>query len=157
MPVTATKYTDYSNSAIALNNPIELESLLQQLAILQEKQLAANKELQEKNPEIFKRIEETTLAMVTLKKDIQDVVDRLGSYQDLERGRYALKQKRVSLDYKPALVKVAIPANLLPAVIIESVNVKALEGLHKGGLVTREQMEASAEAKESYAYIIKTS
>ena len=66
-----------------------------------------------------------------------------------------MKQRRETVTYSPMLVHRLLPENIGSLVIVESVNVKALEGLIKGQIVTAEQAKACGEVKESFAYIIR--
>jgi hypothetical protein len=93
-------------------------------------------------------------ATVKLKADIAEKMSDFG-YQDVERGWYALYQRRVTPVYAAELVKVNLP-KFAPVIIEEAVNVKALEGLIKGKLITEEDAKKCiGEVKEVLVPIIK--
>ena len=85
-------------------------------------------------------IEVIGAAITETKKIIIENMERFG-FQDVEKGFYALYQKRVTDTYSPALVKQNLPREA-PLLIEETVNVKALEGLIKGKLITTEQADS---------------
>ena len=145
---------DYSKSAENLCNPKELSD-----------KLAAYHEAQSIRERVMVRLEQTPdwqalraqdKALTIIEQDIRDAIDKSGGYQDLEKGHYALKYRRVSKSYKAEQFKAGFP-KFAPAVIVESINVKALEGLLKGGLITEEQLQQWRVVEESvtYAYLVK--
>ena len=166
----ATKAIDYSNSAVNLfeaqpvgedGNPrilpgevVAQQVRLEQLAELNKRQEAAIAEL-DATPEA-QAVKDIQGAITQLKCNIAAGMSEFG-YQDLERGFYALYQKRVSDFYSPELVKSHLP-KFATALIEEAVNVKALEGLVRGKLVTPEQAESCVDItkrKETLVPIIK--
>ena len=88
-------------------------------------------------------------------KNIKANIDAYGSYQDTEKGEYALKQRKESITYKPELVIETLESKLASLIIVNAVDTKALDGLVKGKLVSPEQARQCGEIKETYAYIIK--
>lgn len=149
---------DYSNSAVNLTNPPQVvESLLAQrerqlrLADLQDKMNACiPNELKVELANLQKEI-------ATENEGIKGYIDTFGSYQDLERGMYAVKQRKVSVSYDPQIFRVQYPA-YAPAVIKETVDTAKITGLIKGGLLTPEDLENKGVSmkSESYSYIIRT-
>lgn len=153
MAETKSKNPDYSESAVNLTNSQELRDML-----MAHRQKAGDfnalKELLERTDE-SKALEAAGDALHDLDAQIKETIDRLGGFQDMAEGLYALRQRRLSLTYIPKLVK-TILSSFAEAVIEEVVNKKKMEGLLKGGLITEEQAEACAERSESLAYIIKS-
>lgn len=118
------KNPDYSASAMNLTNDARLLELLGGLYSLQ-----ASRQRQ------------------------QEAIESFGSYQDMEAGHYALKQRRVTVTYSAAAVRTAMP-DFAKAVIEETVNKAKIEGLAKGGLITPAQVEAVSTKAESFRYVI---
>lgn len=153
----AKKYTDYSSGAVNLTNHYDVKALLSRMQEIQNlKQDLADK-IDALIPAEFK----TTLA--NAEKEISDIqteirlaVDSLGSYQDLEHGWYAVKQRKVSKSYDASLFETSYP-QYAPAVIIKAVDTTKLTGLIKGGLLDERELKAGniIQEKESFAYVIK--
>ncbi len=149
------KNTDYSASAVNLCNPPEVKELLERLRVRQSELTAVAEKIEACVPvETRKERDFITGVIGELEKTIRERIDLLGSYQDLVTGEYAVKQRKESITYLPDKIKSVLP-KFASAVIEESVNKKALEGLLKGGLVTSEQAKECSIASMSYAYIIK--
>ena len=83
-------------------------------------------------------------------------IDIYGSYQDVEKGWYAVKQRVVSKSYDPEAFEKAYP-QFAPAIIIKCVDSVKLNGLIKGGLVTEADLKEKAVIREteSFKVIIK--
>lgn len=152
----AKKNADYSASAVMLTNPPQVMDLLikfkketSSLSVISEAiDKTIPKELKDQRDILEKWHIETA-------NDLRKAIDEFGSYQDTEKGEYAVKQKRESITYQAVSVRCHLPEKLHSLVLIESVDVKALDGLVKGGIVTPEQARQCGEIKETYAYIIK--
>ena len=150
------KNIDYTQSAEQLTNPESVRLLLV-------KRLGLNSAIQRKQDELAMRNVDLLLDIKTLnmnldinKAEIENAVQTDGGYQDVNAGLYALRQKRVSVTYDPGLFKTVYPM-YAPAVIKEVVDVDKLNGLLKGGLLTRTGLldfSISTE-KLSYAFIIR--
>ena len=147
------KNTDYSASAVNLCNPVELKVKIEQRQNLTRQANHLNA-LLTTYPE-WAELRGVEQALTDCDKTIREAIDQLGSYQDVEAGEYALKQRRESIIYKPELTKLVLDAKFTSLVIVETVDSKALDGLVKGGLVTPLQARECGEVKESFAYIIK--
>ena len=149
---------DYSKSAVNLTNPRELKDALGaqgermlDLARLQEKiDACVPSELKVELANLQKEI-------VAENEGIRGYIDTLGSYQNVEAGMYAVKQRKVSISYDPQVFRAQYP-DYAPAVIKETVDGTKLNGLIKGGLLTQEDLEKKGVStkSESFAYIIKT-
>ncbi len=153
------KNPDYSASAINLTNPPEVKDLL----LAQKNRLFDLSKLQEKIDACIPlglqaELECLQNEITTEDKGIRGYIDTFGSFQDVERGLYAIKQRKLSVSYDAASFESHYP-ELAPAVLVKSVNIKAIEGLVKGGLLDKACLEAEDVIKvsESFAYIIKTS
>ena len=150
------KNPDYSASAVKLTNPPEVMDLLTKYHRLgneiEKAQLEIDdcvpRDLLDKRKAIQNELSETD-------KSLRQAIDEFGSYQNLDYGEYALKQKRESITYKAELARQYLESKALNMVLVESVNTKALDGLVKGGIVTLEQAKQCGEVKETFAYIIK--
>lgn len=147
---------DYSASAVMLTNPPQVMDLLAKfkketssLGIISEEiDKAIPKELKDQRDILEKWHIETADAL-------RKAIDEFGSFQDVDEGWYAVKQKRESVNYKPELVRQHAPAKVASFVLIESVDSKSLDALVKAGQLTPEQARQCGEVKETFAYIIK--
>ena len=148
--------TDYTKSAVNLCNPKEVE---EELAFLHKKKDALEKveaeieilipaKLKQTRDEIRRQIAET-------ERGIRPIIDKCGSFQDLVRGWYGVKQKRENTLYSPILVRQQLPVALAQMVIEETVNNKKMSGLVEGGLVTKDQAKKCGVASDDFAYIIR--
>lgn len=144
---------DYSKSAINLCNPEQVRQLLTEL-------YARHKDLEEAKARIPQEIavEIGTLEerLSDLQKMIREAIDEHGSYQDMENGFYAVKYKRISRVYHAEPFKEHYP-KFVPAVIVETINAKALEGIIKGGLIEEADLKMHKVITEDvgYAYIVR--
>jgi hypothetical protein len=151
------KNLDYSNSAVNLTNTSFigelLESLKEQETELQELRDKANTYIP---VEFFSAIEQMNLAVNDSRALITKEIESLGSYQNLEQGLYAVKQRKVSKSYDPAVFKIAYP-EYSKAVIVEAVDTVKLNGLLKGGLITEDSLKTNGviTEKETFQYIIR--
>ena len=148
---------NYSESAVNLTNAEEIKAKLVDLEGYQINLAVAQADAEQCIPEdIKKRIADNALVVGSLKEEIRALIDLLGSYQDMEAGRYAVKQRRVSVSYDAIKFEAAFPL-LSPAVIVKTVNPAALKGLIKGGLVSETELSIKqvSQESESFAYIIK--
>jgi len=144
---------DYSNSAVNLSNPPEVEELLiqrQKVSRLQRKAQEALNSLPE-----YQNLQRLSGDIAEIDKQLKPLIDKYGSYQDTRKGLYAVKQARQSISYDPSKVKACIP-QFADAVIEEVVNKGKIEGLLKGGLINRQQADACANTREINAYIIQS-
>ena len=154
--MTEKRNPDYSGSAVLLTNPPQVMELLAQyhgeqkvLSMLREKADASV-------PQGIKDgIALHTKMMTDIDKAIHQAIDEFGSYQDIDKGEYALKQKRESIIYKPELVRQYAPSKVASFVLVESVDSKALDALVKAGQLTPVEARQCGEVKESFAYIIR--
>ena len=150
------KNPNYEGSAVMLTNPPQvmndlwtIRGLNGQMAELQEKvRLCVPQEIRDEMALLQVAIDEAS-------REIRADIETYGSYQDPDKGEYALKQKRVSIIYKPELVRQYAPSKVANFVLIESVDSKAMEALLKAGQLTEVQARQCGEIKESFAYIIK--
>jgi len=150
------KVADYSKSAENLVNPSEVKELLNQLHQKEKDKEEFEVELKEQCADLVLSIADTGQAITELQKQIKEAVEQFGSYQDLEAGDYAVKYRRVSKSYD-AEEFAQFFDKFAPAVIIQTVNEKALEGLIKGGLITEQELKNTGVLKEDtkYAYVIR--
>ncbi len=144
---------DFGASAVDLSNPPEVKEKLEHRIGLQ-KTIADLENLLQSYPE-WQQLQDTRQGLAALDKDLYILIDKVGGYQDQEKGIYALKQIRVSKSYDPVRFRTLYPQHA-DAAIIETVNVPVLSGLIKGGLVTEDKLEPCVIRKETEAYIIRT-
>ncbi len=154
--MTEKKNTDYSASAVNLINPPQVEGLLRDLQTEQISAAQLRNQADALIPDELKtKIKQHDDRATKLASDIRKAIDELGSYQDLVKGWYAIKQRRESVIYKPELVRQYAPSKVASFVLVESVDSKALDALVKAGQITPEVAKQCGEIKESFAYIIK--
>jgi Holliday junction resolvase-like predicted endonuclease len=149
--------TDYSASAVNLTNTTKLAMAMN---IYRNEQA----DLQKLQEEADSYIPDTLRESIAKKQDIiahtaQDIrglIDLHGSYQDVEHGIYAVKQRKLSKSYKAEPFEKTYP-QYAPAVIAKAVDVAKLTGLIKGGLLDEARLEADGvlTISETYSYIIK--
>lgn len=148
------KNPDYSGSAVNLCNPIELKTMLVDLQQYKAKQMELQAKLSQ--VKLYQELRELEGELETLLQQINQVVDEKGSFQDAESYLYAVKQRRISLNYDPQAFRENYP-QYAPAVIKETVDTTRLNGLIKGGLLDTGELlsKGVATESESYAYIVK--
>lgn len=145
---------DYSKSAVDLTNPPQVKALLDELHQIKAKTTELEGVLSEN--ETYIQLQANIKQAAEVEQIIKDTIDIFGSYQDVEQGEYALKYRRQSKQYDPAAFKRNYPA-FAPAVIVDSVNTKALEGLIKGKLITEDALRLNhvMTTTETTAFVIK--
>ncbi len=154
--MTEKKNPDYSGSAVNLSNPPQVIGLLKELHLRQDKVTQLTDKTKEYIPqELINQIAEATSQCKELQEALRKAIDEFGSYQDSDKGEYALKQKRESIIYKPELVRQYAPSKVASFVLVESVDTKALDALVKAGQLTAVEARQCGEIKESFAYIIR--
>lgn len=151
------KNVDYSNSAVNLVNPDSVKIGLDSILILRDKLIEVQAKINECIPAELTLIENNLKAEMDRQiTDLKGYIELDGSYQDLDRGWYAVKQRKVSKSYDAAVFKLAYPL-YAPAVIIETMDTVKLGGLIKGGLIKEADLKTNGvvEEKETFNYIIK--
>ena len=151
------KNTDYSASAVKMVNSKVVADLMETLHVLRADYDEAIKTRNASIPvELQTKVIETEAAVNGMADTIKSAIEQYGSYQDLDKGWYAVKQRKVSKSYDAPNFKLAYP-QYAPAVIIETVDTTKLNGLIKGGLLTEDYLKTLDIIKESesFAYIIK--
>ncbi len=151
----AKKNMDYSASAVNLTNHESFKGMFVYLRKWQENKTRLESELKEKNTELFDSIARCDKEIANSINDIRLTIDERGSYQDLEKGDYAVKQRVVAVSYSPEKCHEFLSPSLVAAVIVESVDKGTVEALVKAGRITDEQQEAISKKSESYRFIIK--
>jgi len=148
------KAKDFSASAVNLCNPPEIGEKLKELHDAQSKADTLDAVLKA-IPE-YEELQAQQRLVGDITAQIKGMIDAQGSYQDLDNERYALKYSRATKQYHAEPFIENYP-KYAPAVIENSVNVKALEGLLKGGLLTEEGLEAYGvlTKKVDYAYYVR--
>jgi hypothetical protein len=151
------KNPDYSASAVMLTNPPQVMDLLTKHHRLGDEiekiQLeiddAIPRALLDKREGIQKELSETD-------KSLRQAIDEFGSYQNLDYGEYAVKQRRLTKQYNATLFETFFP-EYATAVLKKTVDTVKLGGLVKGGLVSEEGMRRAQVMTEveTIAYIIK--
>ena len=158
MTTETKKNPDYSNSAVNLieTRPEVFGLIMDEYYLAEESKEELRKELE--TTELFKRWADACTRASSKKDEVIKAIEEYGSYQNIETGEYAIKQAKQSKHYnaKPFMESENF-LKYIPAVIEQSINVKALEGLVKGKLITEEELKETGviTTTETYAYIIK--
>lgn len=147
------KNTDYTASAVNLCNPPEVKTLLDVYAEWQGE--IDNLDMVLRSMPEYEKLTERQQNLASLRKEIEMAVETHGSYQDVDIGRYGLKQRAVSIQYKADEFEKTYP-QFVPVVLTKSVNVDALKGLIKGGLIHEADLKSNGITleKESFRFII---
>lgn len=148
------KPVDYTNSAENLCNPEEIGTKLVELSYLKGKQRQAEQILADMTT--YKELQETLKLISDTIAQIKDMVDAQGSYQNLEEQLYAVKYRRISKSYRAQPFIENYP-KYAPAVIVQSIDVKILDSLLKGGLLNIEDLKDKGVVEEivSFAYYVR--
>ena len=154
--MTEKKATDYTNSAENLCNPLTVGNLLNELHLEEGYKATLEDKLKERCAKLVNGIAERGATIAELQKQIREAIETHGSYQDIPRGHYAVKYRRISKTYN-AEKFAGFFEKFVPAVIIQVVNEAALEGLIKGGLIKEEELENCdvIQKETKYAFIIR--
>ena len=146
------KGTDYSKSAIDLTNSNEVLNLLNEYGnALEAEDIAQQAVLETAESKAFYDALHTSKKA---KEAVKVAIDRCGSFQDVGKGLYALKQRKTSVSYDPVRVREFIPDAVAMA-IIETVPNRKIDGLLKGKMITEEQASSCRIVAElAPAYII---
>jgi hypothetical protein len=154
MEVKTKRNTDYSQSAINLCNPPEVRTLLDNYVALQSE--IDNLDLTLRAMPEYEQLTERQQSLASARKEIEQTVEKYGSYQDVDAGRYGLKQRAVTIRYEVGDFENCYP-EFVPAVLTKSINVEALKGLLKGGLLGEEGLRRIGviQEKETFRFIIK--
>lgn len=153
MSETKAKNPDYTKSAVSLTNSPELRDMLMARRNITDHIRIVESMLQRTDE--WKASKDAADSLADLDKQIKETMTRLGGFQDIEQGLYALWQRRVTITYIPKLVRSILP-KLADALIEEVVNKKVMDGMLKGGVVTEAQAQTCSEEEENLAPIIKT-
>lgn len=148
------KVADYKDSAVNLCNPPDLKVKLAELAEQQALLPMYEEELKENSS--YKSLKETEQSISDTKAQIRAMIEALGSYQDIGKA-YALKSRRATKEYHADKFAGKPYDQYRPAVIAETINVQALNGLIKGKLLDEAELKQHGviTEKESFAIIIK--
>jgi hypothetical protein len=150
------KNTDYSASAVNLTNPDVLRAAITVLHNYQVELGLVEADIVHAVPsELLSKKKEISGFIEGQMAIIRGIIDSHGSYQDVEHGAYAVKQRRESITYKPELVRQYAPSKVASFVLVESVDTKAMDAMIKAGQITPDDAKKCGETKESFAYIIK--
>ncbi len=148
------KNNDYAESAENLTNPQEVIALYHEMQLIQHSLDALNNKLAAVAGDVLDAIAQETATMGKVRRELIAAIDLHGSYQDVENGFYALKQRKISVTYLADKVLQFIP-EFAQAVIEQVVNKSKIEGLLKGGLITIARVDTVSIKTETFAYIIK--
>lgn len=134
------KKPDYTESAEKLINPTEVVVLLDDLHFQQGVMADIEAKIKEKCADEVEAASRQGEVLAELQNRIRKAIDTFGSFQDIEAGVYGVKYRRMTKHYHVEPFKRRYE-KYVPAVVEETINVKALEGLVKGGLLTEDDLK----------------
>lgn len=148
------KPKDFTESAIHLVNPAEVKDLLDQKSTVEI--LLSNCEEQLKQLPVFVELQGHQKALAELDKQIRQAIEEYGSYQDTLNERYGVKYARQSKVYHVEPFKANYP-KYVSAVVVETINSQALEGLVKGKLIEEDDLKGTGALSYtvSHAFFIR--
>lgn len=153
---------DFKESAENLTNPEQVRNLLENLHQAQAQLLTLKDTLEESNAELVGQIRvkqsEVDAILTYLKgdKDTVGAIEEYGSYQDVETGDYAIRYRRMFKSYHVPPFKKWYE-KYVSAIVEETINVKALEGLIKGKLLDEADLKHKKVITEEaqYAFYVR--
>jgi len=150
------KAPDYSESAENLCNPSEVYELLVRLHGEQVSLEGQREKLRAENENLIAQIELTEQVIAGLQKDIREAIETYGSFQDTELGYYGIKYRRMIKSYHAEAFNTYF-SKFASAVVEETINVKALEGLIKGKLIDETELKQRNVITEEtqFAFVIR--
>ena len=154
------KNIDYTQSAENLVNPESVRLLLLKRLGLNARMDELQFNLAMRNVDLNTKIKDLTIDLAANKSEIENAVLTDGGYQDCESGLYALRQRRVSIEYNVLAFKRDYP-QFVPAVIKEVIDPVAITGLIKGKLILLIDMLRNntwppvATEKPTFAFVIR--
>ncbi len=133
--------TDYGKTAINLTNSNEVRNLLLEYGKAVKLHNAALDAYGEVVAELPEKVaaDKAGKAHDEAYKKVKEAIDRVGSYQDIGEGLYAIKQSRTRTNYDPLRVRERLP-QFAQVLINETVDGNKINGLKKGNLITEEDM-----------------
>ncbi len=150
------KKPDYTNSAENLVNPEEVKALLDELHQHQGNLSSYEDELKTANEELVSKIELRKEAISDVMGRLKASIEEHGSYQDIEAGLFAVRYRRMIKAYhvNPFLQHYSKYA---PAVVEQTINAKALDGLVKGGLIKVDDLKDAGVITETpqFAFYVR--
>jgi regulator of replication initiation timing len=126
--------------AIRQTNAPEVKEALDELRRLKAQRETLDEKLKTLAPELISSLEENTILTTKQAAIIKKLIEKHGSYQDIEAGDYALVYERKTAQYDAEAFEARYP-NLATAVLVKSVDVKTLEGLIKSGRLNKVDLE----------------
>lgn len=143
---------DYTESADRLGDHEVVKEALRKYHEAKEEQAVLQAALEALDFELVTRIKAAGEKLAEAEKLVRDAVLYWGSYQNLETGDYAVRYARKSKRYDPEKLRKYHPKEAELA-IMETVNVQALEGLIKGGLLDEKQLREKKILTEETLYV----
>lgn len=151
--VKAKRNPDYSQSAVNLCNPPEVLELLKNYHSTQT--VIDNLDAVLKAYPEYEQMIEQQQKLAELRKDIEKAIEQYGSYQEIQFGCYALKQRAITVCYLAEAVHKHLNPAMVAAVIVESVDKATVEALVKAGRISLEEQELISQKTEVYKFIIR--
>jgi predicted transcriptional regulator len=153
------KNNDYSASAVNLNNNITVKELLDSLHTYQRNEAEIQQQVKASIPkELLDQVTAIQDRIKTITDDLKKAVDELGSFQDVEKGEYAVKMRVCHVDYDAEAFEKHYPG-YAPAVIDiqKTINKVSLKGLIKAEKITEDALKQAniTTEKNTYRYIIE--
>ena len=146
---------NFEASAVNLCNPPDIGEKLKELHIAQEQAKLFEAALVEDDN--FKEMKRYEQMVADITAQIKDMVDKLGSWQNLDEETYAVKYGRKTAVYGnlPSFKK-NFP-KFVELCVKETLDINALKGQVKGKLITEAELEKTKVLTydESYAFYVR--
>ena len=156
---------DYSSSAVNLYVVLpDVEKALEELRAIQDHMEEVEIEIDRHiPPDLREARSKLEITLHEQEQMLKSLIDHKGSWQDVEKGRYAVKQLKQSWTYNPEPFMTAPPDSLYgrvcPMVTGVLVDVKTLTELIKGNILNEDDLKKEGvivPGKTTFAYVIKT-
>ncbi len=161
----AKEAADYSASGVNLCNPPEVKEAIEALQEWKTRLAARESEVAKLIPEDLTKDRDWAAWQVEdLTKSLRAMIEKHGGYQDIETETYALFQTRKTAEYNTEALQAAGDGQggykygrFFDLVIEQAINVNALKGQVKGGLIEQSELEVDGVItyKETQAFILK--
>jgi len=137
---TKKKNPDYSATAVNLSNPPQVKEALDKLHEIQGTIAMLEKQQRQLNPGLAADLDALKVSEGEKVTAIRNLIDHFGSYQDTEKGEYALVYVRRTAQYNAYAFEARYPDHA-KIVIVKQVNAEAIKGLVKGKLLSQDELE----------------
>ncbi len=157
--VETKKNKDYTESAVNLTNNVTVKELLDSLHVYERNEAEIQQRIKASIPqELIDQVTAVQDRIRTLTDELKKTIDERGSFQDVEKGEYAVKQRICHVDYDAEAFEKHFSGHA-PSVIdtVKVIDKVALKGLIKAGKLTNDGLRRALviTETETFRYIIE--